>query len=101
MAVSHTLLHFYRSARAWQMRCASECHPGDYDTDDRFAPADGMARFQLSHGGAAYQNHAVAAIQSARGQISFRKRLSDDVRADKRRSAAALKGWRTRRANAA
>lgn len=42
---------------------------------------------------------ALAAWNSARSFVHFRERLSESVKTDKRRTRAAKKGWKTRRAN--
>ena len=55
---------------------------------------------EFTGGGAAYGFHAVAAFQGARRTIHFRKTLSATVKASKKRSAAAKRGWKTRRAAA-
>ena len=43
---------------------------------------------------------ALAAYDSARRQVAFRAKLSADVKAHKKRSAAAKKAWKARKANA-
>jgi len=46
---------------------------------------------------APYGLHAASALASAKRHIAFRDRLSADVKAAKKRSAAAKRGWRKRR----
>ena len=52
---------------------------------------------ELTGGGAIYGEHALSALMQAKSHIRFVKDLGKRVRADKKRSAAARKGWRTRR----
>jgi hypothetical protein len=42
---------------------------------------------------------ALAAWNSARSHVAFRQRLSDDIAAYKRRSKAAKKAWKARKAS--
>ena len=59
---------------------------------------DPNGRVEMSYGSAAYGFHAAAALQSARSHIHFRKTLAADIKGYKKRSAAAKRGWKTRRA---
>lgn len=49
-------------------------------------------------GGAAYQCHALAAYWSARSSMHFRERFAEDLATHTRRSNAAKKAWKARRA---
>lgn len=57
------LLHYYRQARAWQMKT--------YSKDGLFI--DGVDQRQYTGGGAAYGFHAYAAYLSAKRSIHFRQ----------------------------
>ena len=46
--------------------------------------------------GAAYGFHAVCAYDAARSSLHFRKTLTADIAATKKRSAAAKRGWKKR-----
>jgi len=98
MAVDKALAAAYRTARRWQMDCANDGRSSL--TDDRFAPADGLSRMQVSYGGAPYQEHALSAFWSARRSLHFRATFAADMKQHRRRSKAARKGWKTRRENA-
>jgi hypothetical protein len=82
------VLHYYRQARAHQVKTygSKTIYPS--------------GRTEFTGGGAAYGCHAQAALQSARGTIFFRADLSRTVAEHQRRSRAAKRGWRTRRAAA-
>ena len=58
---------------------------------------NGVDQREFTGGGAAYGFHAFAAFNSARGHIHFRKTLKASVKSTKKRSAAAKRGWKTRR----
>jgi hypothetical protein len=59
---------------------------------------DGVDQRQFTGGGAAYGLHAYAAYWAARRHISFVQDLGNIVRSHKKRSAAAKRGWKNRRA---
>jgi hypothetical protein len=59
---------------------------------------DATGRTEHSWGGAAYQQHAVAAYWSAKRGMAFRKRLAKDVADSKKRSRAAKAAWKRRKA---
>ena len=82
------LLHFYKQKRAHQM--------ATYGNSGLFVA--GVDQRQFTGGGAAYGFHALAAYNSARSHIHFRKTLKDDIAQSKKRSAAAKRGWKKRRA---
>lgn len=84
------LLHHYRQARAHQARTYgnSGLH------------VDGVDQRQFTGGGAAYGLHAYAAYLSALRTIHFRQTLDAQVKDHKKRSRAAKKAWKTRRAAA-
>lgn len=86
--MNNATLHFYRIARAHQL--------ATYSKDGLHI--NGVDQRQFTGGGAAYGFHAVAAFISAKRQIHFRATLKADVAAHKRRSKAAKKAWKTRRA---
>lgn len=75
---------WFKHFRDWQRKCAAE-----------MLPARGG---DSSFGGAWPGEHALAAWDAARSQIAFRERLSADVATSNRRSKAAKKGWKKRRA---
>ena len=52
-----------------------------------------------SVGSAAYGFHAVCAYDMARSSLHFRKTFDADIATFKKRSAAAKRGWKKRRAN--
>lgn len=56
-------------------------------------------RFRAEHGEAFYRT-AESAWNSARAHVHFMERLSADVAEHKRRSRAAKRGWKARRAAA-
>lgn len=91
--MNKALTHYYRQARQHQLNT--------YGLDGLHIP-DGKGGFrsarQFTGGGAAYQNHAIAAFYSAKGAIRFRADLAKKVKQHKKRSAAAKKGWKKRRA---
>jgi hypothetical protein len=58
----------------------------------------GVRTYEYSGGGAAVGFHAVAAYNSARSHIHFMKTLSADIKTSKRRSAAAKRAWKKRKA---
>ncbi len=64
---SHALKHYYRQCRDHQVATYS----------DSLLYIDGVNQRQFTGGGAAYGHHAEAAINYARGQIRFRKRLKE------------------------
>lgn len=83
----------YREARAWQMETYSRSH-------STFIGSDGK-RYRVnagSGGGASEGCHAQAAYWSARRHFHFVKTLRENLKAHKRRSKAARKGWKKRRA---
>ncbi len=84
------LLHHYRIARAQQL--ATYGNSGLH--------VAGVDQRQYTGGGAWYGHHALAAFDYARRQIHFRKYLAEVVAEGKKRSKAAKRGWRTRRAAA-
>ena len=57
----------------------------------------GVRTYEYSGGGAAVGFHAVAAYNSARSHIYFMKTLSADIKAKKRRSAAAKRAYKKRK----
>jgi hypothetical protein len=61
---------------------------------------DGVDQRQFTGGGAAYGWHAYAAYLSAKSHLHFVKDLGETVARNKQRSAAARRGWKTRRATA-
>lgn len=88
--MNQSILHYYRAARDWQRTVIAD--GGGMITSF----TDGTAS-QLSYASAPYGEHALSALASAKGQISFRARLSASVKAGKKSSAAAKRGWKTRR----
>tara|TARA_R110000772_G_scaffold262249_1_gene381247 strand:- start:385 stop:648 length:264 start_codon:yes stop_codon:yes gene_type:complete len=78
---------FYAQARAHQM--------DTYHKDGLYI--DGVDQRQFTGGGAAYGMHAIAAFNSARSKIFFIDNFSADIRNRKKRSAAAKRGWKTRK----
>jgi len=89
MKTNSAVRHFYKLFRDHQM------------ASDGFITKYPGGRTELSYGGAAYGYHASAALSSAKAQVAFRKRLKDDVRQINKRSRAAKKGWKTRKAKRA
>ena len=59
---------------------------------------NGVDQRQFTGGGAAYGQHAYAAYMSAKSFVHFMKTLDADFKAAKKRSTAARRGWKTRRA---
>jgi hypothetical protein len=57
----------------------------------------GRDQRQFTGGGAAYGWHAVAAWNSARSHCHFVDRLGADLKAHRKRSAAAKRGWKKRK----
>lgn len=87
--MNHAIRHHYQKARAHQMEtfgCSVTTYPS--------------GRTELTGGSAAYGCHAEAALACARSAIAFRIDLSRRIKRDKKRSQAAKKGWKTRRAAA-
>lgn len=82
------VLFYYRKARQHQLETYG--NSGLY--------VDGRDQRQFTGGGAWYGEHALSAYQTARSQISFIDRLSADLKESRRRSAAAKRGWKKRRA---
>jgi hypothetical protein len=93
MTMNTAVLHYYRAARAHQAMLAAE---GRGSVTTFFDSKRTEVTF-----GAAYGCHAYAAFLSAKRSIHFRKELSATVKAHKKRSAAARKGWKSRRAGGA
>jgi hypothetical protein len=88
--MNNALLHYYRQARAHQASLAAE---GRGSLTTFFDSKRTEVTF-----GAAYGCHAIAAFLSAKRTIHFRADLSRTVRQHAKRSKAARKGWKTRRA---
>lgn len=86
------IAYFYRQERARQMALANEgCGTlTSYQS----------GRTEMSYGGAPYDEHAVSAWLCAKRRVYFRRELSNSIKIAKRRSAAAKRGWKTRRQNA-
>lgn len=84
------ILHFYRQFRRHQFATYSKTG----------LHVNGVDQRQYAGGGAAYGWHAYAAYLSAKRHIHFRKTLTADIAASKKRSAAAKRGWKKRRASA-
>lgn len=90
--VDRALAHEFRRARAHQM--------------DVWASGGGMVttypggRTELTFASAPYGRHALSAFASAKRALSFRADLSRMIRESAKRSKAARKGWKTRRASA-
>lgn len=87
------LLHHYRAARAHQAKLAAD---GIRSVTTFFDSKRTEVTF-----GAAYGCHALAAFNSAKRSIAFRKELSATVREHAKRAKASRQGWKTRRARAA
>ena len=85
--MNRDILHFYRLNRAHQL--ATYGNSGLH--------INGIDQRQFTGGPAAYGEHAYAAFTSARASIHFRKTFADDMKAYRRRSKAAKRGWKTRR----
>ncbi len=81
------ILHYYQAARRHQINTFGNSGLWIQGIDQR----------QFTGGGAAYQCHAIAAYNHARGQIRFRADLAATNRAYKKRQAAAKRGWKNRR----
>ena len=90
--MNHALKHHFKSARDWQ-REVMVSGGGMLTTF-----MDGSAS-QLTFASAPFGEHALSAFASAKRTIAFRKNLSARVKLDKKRSAAAKRGWKTRRGN--
>jgi len=88
--MNHAIQHYYKAARDWQR----EVYANGGGMITSFT--DGTAS-QLSYASAPYGEHALSALTSAKAQIAFRARLSKTVKAYKKRSAAAKRGWKNRR----
>jgi hypothetical protein len=84
------ILHYYRQTRAHQMSM--------WATGGGTITRYPGGKTELSYGSAPYGEHAVSAYQSARSHIHFMKTLKADMAAHKKRSRAARRGWKTRRA---
>jgi len=92
--MNKAILHFYRASRAHQIETYGNSGL-QVLRDGKFVDAR-----EFTGGPAAYGFHAVAAYNSARSEIHFRKWLTETVKRGKKRSRAAKRGWETRRANA-
>ena len=91
--MNNNLMHSYKKYRRHQI--------DTYQLDGlcvRNANGDLVSKRQFAGGGAAYGFHAIAAFDSARSMMHFRKTLAADLAASAKRSKAAKKGWKTRRA---
>jgi hypothetical protein len=84
-----SILHFYRIAREQQ-----------FATYGSSIQTDQNGTTWTTGGSAAFGQHAYAAFMYAKGQIRFRKDLKQRINQNKKRSAAAKRGWKTRRAAA-
>ena len=82
-----SLVHHFKQNRQHQM--------ATYSIDGLYI--DGIDQRQFTGGGAAYGFHASAAYQSARSHLHFMKTLAADLKAHKKRSDAAKRGWAKRR----
>jgi hypothetical protein len=82
------LLHYYRGNRRHQLETWGNSN----------LYVDGRDLRQFTGGGACYGEHALCAYRSARRHINFMERLSADLKESRRRSAAAKRGWKKRRA---
>ncbi len=85
--MDRNILHFYRQNRAHQLTTYgnSGLH------------INGIDQRQFTAGSAAYGEHAIAAYWAARRNVHFRETFTEDMKANKRRSKAAKRGWKTRR----
>jgi hypothetical protein len=92
--VNSRLLHFYRQAR--QHQAATYGNSGLHVWNEKCGEYVGAREF--TGGGAAYQYHALAAYWSARRAVAFRDDLRATVKNNEKRSKAAKRGWKTRRA---
>ena len=87
--MNNDLMHSYKKYRRHQI--------DTYQLDGLFvrnANGDLVSKRQFAGGGAAYGFHAIAAFNDARSMMHLRKTLA----ASAKRSKAAKKGWKTRRA---
>ena len=91
--ITQELQHHYRQARAHQMATYGPSSAHIQMPDGRWIPEGHTG------GGAAIGFHAVAAYWSARRSIHFRAGVAQRIEAHKKRSAAAKRGWKTRRAD--
>ena len=92
--VSSEVLNAYRAERKRQL--ATYALNGLYVWSDRAQAY--VSAGQHTGGGAAYQGHALAAYWAARRSIHFRETFAADMKRSRAASAAARKGWETRRA---
>ena len=88
MTVKNDVLNHYRRNRRHQL--ATYGNSGLW--------VNGVDQRQFTGGGAAYGFHAIAAYWSARSSIHFKKTFAADMKAHTKRSAAAKRGWKTRKA---
>ena len=85
------ILRFYKQARTHQMDILNS-GGGSITT---YADS---GKVELSAGSAPYGEHAISALTSAKRSIHFIADLEKTVAATKKRSQAAKRGWKKRRA---
>ena len=89
MTIRPAILHHYRRFRAHQLETYWPTIIG--------LPS-GVVIKEYTGGGAAYGLHAYAAYTSARSHLHFMATLKATIADHKKRSAAAKRGWKKRRA---
>lgn len=86
--MNNALLHHFKRFRRHQMETYSM--KGDF--------VNGRNTREFSGGGAAVGHHAMAAFWQAKRHIHFMQTLKADLKKSKKRSDAAKKGWKSRKA---
>jgi len=91
--MNNAIKHHYKNYRAHQMNVWAE-GGGTVTTY-----ADG-GKVEITYASAPYGEHAASALASAKRHIHFVKDLGETVKSYKKRSAAAKRGWKKRKAAA-
>lgn len=86
------MAHHYKQARQHQHNVWAN-GGGSVTTDP-------TGRTEHSYGSAPYGEHALAAWWSAKRAVHFRETFDADMKASAKRTRAAKKAWKTRKANA-
>ena len=87
MTIRPAILHHYRRFRAHQMSVYPSC-----------VTTDPSGRSELTAASAPYGEHALSAYIGAKRHLHFVADLGATLKASERRSAAAKRGWKKRRA---